>query len=37
VPLLKDAGLDMTSPVPYQTLIRQMDKLLDEMERLIGG
>jgi oligoendopeptidase F len=37
VPLLKDSGLDMTSPEPYRELIRQMDRLLDEMERLLAG
>lgn len=37
VPLLKAAGLDMTSPEPYRTLIRQMDRLLDEMEKLLEG
>ena len=37
VPLLKAAGLDMTSPEPYRALIRQMDRLLDEMEQLLGA
>ena len=36
VPLLKDAGLDMNSPAPYRALIAQMDKLLDEMEKLLA-
>jgi oligoendopeptidase F len=35
VPLLKDAGLDMTSPAPYQALVRQMERLMDEMEGLL--
>lgn len=34
VPLLKAAGVDMTSPQPYRALVRQMDRLLDEMEKL---
>ena len=37
VPLLKAAGLDMTSPEPYRALIRQMDRLLDEMEKLLAA
>ena len=36
VPLLKDAGLDMNSPAPYRALVAQMDKLLDEMEKLLA-
>ena len=36
VPLLKDAGLDMNSPAPYRALIAQMDKMLDEMEKLLA-
>jgi oligoendopeptidase F len=36
VPLLRQAGLDMDSPLPYRTLVKQMDKLLDEMEALLA-
>lgn len=36
VPRLRAAGLDMDSPAPHQALIRHMDKLLDEIERLLG-
>ena len=36
VPRLRAAGLDMDSSAPYQALIRHMDKLMDEMERLIA-
>lgn len=36
VPLLKRAGLDMDSPAPYRALVRQMDRLLDEMETLLA-
>lgn len=36
VPLLKRAGLDMDSPAPYRALVRQMDRLLDEMEALLA-
>lgn len=37
VPLLKRAGLDMDSPAPYRALVRQMDRLLDEMEALLAA
>lgn len=36
VPLLKEAGLDMDSPAPYQALVRKMEGLMDEMEALLG-
>lgn len=36
VPRLQAAGLDMNSPAPYQALIRHMDRLLDEMEKLLA-
>jgi oligoendopeptidase F len=36
VPLLKDAGLDMDSPLPYQALARHMERLMDELEGLLG-
>ncbi len=36
VPLLKDAGLDMNSPQPYRALLRQMNVLMDEMEKLMA-
>lgn len=34
--LLKDAGVDMTSPVPIEATTKLMDRLLDEMEALQG-
>jgi oligoendopeptidase F len=34
--LLKGAGLDMASPAPYQALIRRMDSIMDEMEKLLA-
>lgn len=37
VPLLKAAGLDLNGPEPYRALIRRMDQMLDEMEKLLGG
>jgi oligoendopeptidase F len=36
VPLLKEAGLDMDSPAPYQALVRKMEGLMDELEALLG-
>jgi len=33
---LKKAGVDMTSPLPYEAVTRKMNDLLDEMERLIS-
>ncbi len=36
VPLLKDAGLDMDSPQPYRALLAQMNRLMDEMEKLVA-
>jgi oligoendopeptidase F len=34
--LLKGAGLDLTTPAPYQVLIQRMEAVLDEVEKLIG-
>ena len=36
VPLLKAAGLDMDSPQPYRALLKQMNTLMDEMEKLVA-
>jgi oligoendopeptidase F len=35
VPLLREAGLDMDSPLPYQALARHMERLMDELESLL--
>ncbi len=37
VPLLKEAGVDMNSPQPYRALLRQMNVLMDEMEKLVAA
>jgi oligoendopeptidase F len=37
VPLLRDAGLDMDSPLPYQALVRHMERLMDELEALLAA
>ncbi|WP_119677367.1 oligoendopeptidase F [Indioceanicola profundi] len=35
-PLLKEAGLDMASPAPYQALIKRMNAIMDEMEKILA-
>ncbi|MDG3441952.1 oligoendopeptidase F [Nitrospirillum amazonense] len=35
VNVLRKAGLDMASPAPYQALVRRMDAVITEMERLL--
>lgn len=37
VPLLRDAGLDMDSPLPYQALARHMERLMDELEAMLAA
>lgn len=34
--LLKQAGVDLATPVPYQALIHRMDKIMDEVEKLLA-
>ncbi len=34
-PLLKKAGVDLTSELPYQTLINRMNRLMDEAETIL--
>lgn len=34
---LKNAGLDMASPAPYQAVIKRMDSIMDEMEALLAA
>ncbi len=36
IDLLKDAGVDMTSDQPLELTIRKMNRVMDEMERLLG-
>ena len=33
--LLKQVGVDLATPAPYRSLIRRMDRLLDEMETIM--
>lgn len=35
--LLLRAGLDLSQPAPYQALVRRMNAVLDEMERLLAS
>lgn len=34
--LLKDAGLDLSTPRPYEALVRRLNAVMDEMEKLLG-
>jgi oligoendopeptidase F len=34
---LKQAGVDMATPAPYQALVKRMDRLMDEMEALLAA
>jgi oligoendopeptidase F len=36
IDLLKDAGVDMTSPEPLDLVMRKMNRVMDEMETLLG-
>jgi oligoendopeptidase F len=37
IDLLKDAGVDMTSDQPLELTIRKMNRVMDEMEKLLGN
>lgn len=34
--LLKKAGVDLATPAPYQALVRRMDHIMDEIEKLLA-
>ncbi|HEV8316596.1 MAG TPA: M3 family metallopeptidase, partial [Vicinamibacterales bacterium] len=36
IDLLKDAGVDMTTDEPLNLTIRKMNRVMDEMEKLLG-
>ena len=36
IDLLKDAGVDMTTPAPFGTAIREMNQIMDEMEKILS-
>lgn len=35
--LLKNAGVDLASPAPYQALAQRMNRIMDEMEQLLAS
>ena len=37
IDLLKDAGVDMTAAGPFNAAIQEMNGIMDEMEKLLGG
>ena len=37
IDLLKDAGVDMTSPEPLDLTIKKMNRVMDEMEKLVAS
>jgi len=37
IELLKDAGVDMTSPEPLKLTMQKMNRVMDEMDKLLGG
>jgi oligoendopeptidase F len=37
IELLKDAGVDMTTSQPFQAAIREMNRIMDEMERIYAA
>ncbi len=37
IDLLKDAGVDMTAPVPFTTTINMMNKIMDEVEQILNN
>ncbi len=36
IDLLKDAGVDMTTSQPFEAAIREMNRLMDEIERIVA-
>ncbi len=36
IPLLKEAGVDMTTDEPLDLTIRRMNSVMDEMEKLLA-
>ena len=36
IDLLKDVGVDMTTSVPFKTAMKEMNTVMDEIERLIA-
>ena len=36
IDLLKDAGVDMTTPAPFEAAMKEMNAIMDEMEKLLA-
>jgi len=36
IDLLKDAGVDMTTDQPLELTVRKMNRVMDEIEKLLG-
>ena len=36
VDLLKDAGVDMTTSAPFEAAMREMTRIMDEMEKILS-
>ncbi len=36
IDLLRDAGVDMTTPAPFQASMKEMNSIMDEMEKLLA-
>ena len=34
--LLKQSGVDLATPVPYQALIKRMNAIMDQMEKILA-
>ena len=37
IDLLKDAGVDMTTDQPLELTVRKMNRVMDEIEKLLGN
>ena len=37
IDLLKDAGVDMTTSKPFEAAMREMNRIMDEIERIYAG
>jgi oligoendopeptidase F len=37
VDLLRDAGVDMTTSIPFRTAMTEMNRVMDEMERILAA
>ena len=35
--LLKDAGVDLATPAPYEALVRRMNEIMDEVDKMMAA